>query len=209
MDTAPFTNSKKEKKKRGSENRSGISHLATRPLPRVRGNKAGMVPPGAACLALVTLPASHATQPQYFSSVVASCAFCGGHASPTGASSLRRRTRVLSSTSSITSPPPTCSPLLLARGLGVGSACRSKTGIFVAAASRWQDNGDEDDDGDDTRRARRGRKPLRAPWEDIQWSNPRTKDARGRERVEWEDKEEEYEDALGPGDRRRRRVNQR
>lgn len=81
--------------------------------------------------------------------------------------------------------------------------------MFVAAASRWQDDVDEDDDGDDVRRARRGRKPLRAPWEDIQWSNPRTKGGRAGERVEWEDREEEDEDVLARGERRRRRENLR
>lgn len=164
-----------------------------------------MVPSGAACLALVALPTSHATHPPQFPSVVASCAFCGGHAGPCGSSTLRRRTRGMSSTSR-SSPAPSCSPLLLGRDVGGSSACRGRTGIFVAAASRWQDG---DDDGDDVRgaRARRGRKPLRAPWEDIQWSNPKTKGGRGGERVEWEDLEEEDdEDMLGLGERRRRRA---
>ena len=115
-----------------------------------------------------------------------------------------------SSTNSRSSPAPTCSPLLLGRDVSGSSACRGRTGIFVAAARRWED---EDDDGDDAPRARRGRKPLRAPWEDIQWNNPKTKGGRGGERVEWEDREgeeeeeeEEQEDVIGLGERRRRRA---
>eukprot|EP00903_Cladosiphon_okamuranus_P009175 g8763.t1 len=165
-----------------------------------------------------------ATQPQQFSSVVAGCAFCGGHAGPSGSGVLRRRTRGLSSSrsssrsssssSSKNSPAPPYSPLLLGRHVGGDGACRSRTGVFVAAARRWQGDGGEDADEDEDPRARRGggRKPLRAPWEDIQWSNPETRGGRGGgERVEWEDREEDEsdEDVLGLGERRSKRANLR
>jgi len=177
-----------------------------------------MLPYGAAhaaCLALVALPTSHATQTQQF----AGCAFCGGHASSFGASSLRRRTRVVNSSSSRSSSssstttgsganshPSTCSPLLFDRSGGVGAACRGKADLFAAAASRWDDDdGDTDDRGREGRRRRRGPKPLRAPWEDIQWNNPEGKVPRGGDRAEWQEEEEEEEEVvLGLGQRRRR-----
>lgn len=92
-------------------------------------------------------------------------------------------------------------------------------GFIAAAASNW----DDDDDGDELdggnvgkdRRRQGGRKPLRAPWEDVQWSNPSNPSSRraagGGERVVWKDveDEEEEEEMLGLEDGSRGMVQPR
>lgn len=90
--------------------------------------------------------------------------------------------------------------------------------MIVATASRWGDDGDELDGGNvgkDRRRQAERRKPLRAPWEDIQWNNPSNpssrRAARGGERVAWKDvdDDEEEEEMLGLEDGSRGMVQPR
>lgn len=166
-----------------------------------------MHPPGAvhaACLAMVVLPASHGTQPQPNSSGIAGCAFCGGHAIPFRS----KRLSITTSRSSVASNrPPSCSPLSQGCG-GSSNACRGKICPLVAAARRWDGEEDEGGSGDERRSGRR--RPLRAPWEDIQWSNS---DANSkRRRVGWEedeDDEDDEEEVLGLGERQRGRIQPR
>lgn len=180
-----------------------------------------MLPSGtarAACLAMVALPASHGTHPQPYSSSsseVAGCAFCGGHVH---VSPMLRSGRGMSTSgrsSVANSCPSSCSPLFEGYGGSSSSTCRGTLGLFVAAARRW--GGDDGEDGtgsgDDGRRSG-GRRPLRAPWEDIQWSNSDGNSDRrraSRERAGWEEDEDGKEEMfeLGGLGERQGRVQRR
>ncbi|CAB1096166.1 unnamed protein product [Ectocarpus sp. CCAP 1310/34] len=158
---------------------------------------------------LPSIPASHAPHPHQHSSVAwVGCAFCVTGTRSTGSSSTRRQSR---------SRPRSCSPLVLGSD-GGSRACGGDVGLIAATASRWGADGDELDggnDGKDRRRRAERRKPLRAPWEDIQWSNPSNpssrRAARGGERVAWKDvdDEEEEEEMLGLEDGSRSMVQPR
>ncbi|CAN0046241.1 unnamed protein product [Scytosiphon promiscuus] len=172
------------------------------------------------------------SSPQQHSFVTAAgCAFCGGHTTPVGASCLRRQPRVTTLSGSRGSSrrrgkrspdsgnSPSVSPLLFGGGGRTVSSCSDRRGLMVVAASRWEEDVDVDVEDEDAggrgRRRRAGRKPLRAPWEDIQWSNPSRSAAREGSKMGWGERggeeigEDDEEEVLGLGQRRRARVQPR
>ncbi|CAM9638486.1 unnamed protein product [Ectocarpus sp. 12 AP-2014] len=175
-------------------------------LPATSSSMLSFVAPGT----LPSIPASHAPHQHQHSSVAwVGCAFCVAGTTSTGSSSsTRRQSR---------SRPRSCSPLVIGSDGGCRD-CGGDVGLIATTASRWGDDGDELDGGNggnDRRRQAERRKPLRAPWEDIQWSNPSNpgsrRAARGGERVGSKDvnDEEEEEEMLGLEDGSRRMVQPR